>query len=376
MPKLFFFFPLASIGGTERVHLDVLNALTDFDKEIYIRYRRNPWKGIAFRKTQAANIEGIQLLPEFKKHGAVTFVSNFIEAPRFGRLIRACFIKRLAKKINACENPIVVFWHRESIAFLWEHLAPHVKIIDIIHNNSNNDSPDATYLTMDWAPRINARVLVHQGLMKFIEPLYEVDPQRKELSSRLRVIPHGVRIPENMPSKASDGFNVLFVGRDAQEKRFHLFIEIAKRLASNAAIRFHVVGIEPSYDSMEQKNMQWHGVISDKKSLEALYRYCHVLVLTSSSEGFPMVIAEAMASGCVPIVTSVGAIPDLLQHGEEVFLTSADHCVDESVDIINALIDDPERFNEHAKKAYIYACKHFDLTRFTLDWRTFIQSLG
>jgi len=376
MSKLFFFFPLASIGGTERVHLDVLNALSDYDKEIYIRYRRNPWKGMAYRKSREANVEGIQLLPEFKKHGTVHIVSRFLEAPRCGRLIGAWFTKRLTKKINACENPIVVFWHRESIAFLWEHLAPHVKIIDIIHNNSNNDSPDATYLTMDWASRLNARVLVHQGLMKFIAPLYEKELQLNDLTSRLTVIPHGVPIPDSMPNKTSDGFHVLFVGRNAQEKRFPLFLEIAKRLATNTTIHFHVVGIEPSNDSMEQENIQWHGVISDKKSLEALYRYCHVLILTSSSEGFPMVIAEAMASGCVPIVTSVGAIPNLLQHGKEVFLTSPDHCVNESVDIINALINDPERFNEQAKKAYIYACKHFDLTRFTLDWRTFIQSLG
>ena len=135
MTNIFYFFPLASVGGTERVHLDVLNALSIYPTEIFIRYKVTPWKGMAFKATSEARNEGIQLLSSFKLHGAVTFLSSYLEAPRLGRLIRSWYVKRLARRINSCPNSVVLFWHRESIEFLWPYLDSHVRIIYIFHNN-------------------------------------------------------------------------------------------------------------------------------------------------------------------------------------------------------------------------------------------------
>ncbi len=46
----------------------------------------------------------------------------------------------------------------------------------------------------------------------------------------------------------------------------------------------------------------------NKSSLDKIYEKCHLLVLPSKSEGFPKVIAEAGAYGCVPVVSKVGSI--------------------------------------------------------------------
>lgn len=372
--NFFCFFPLASVGGTELVHLDVLKALGSSNKEIYIRYRVNPWKGMAFKTIPEARHEGIQLLSSFKLYGSVTFLSNYLEAPRFGRLIRSLFIKRLARRINSCPNAIVLFWHRESIEFLWPYLASHVRIIDIVHNNSNNDSPDAHYLLNDWAPRINHRVLVNGGLKKWILPLYEAANYPEELINRMSTINHTVTIPDELPNKSTSVFNVLFVGRDSKEKRVELLLEIAKRLAHIPAIQFHLIGIEREVGN--EAHVTSHGVLIDRADLESMYTQAHVLVLTSESEGFPKVIAEAMAFGCVPIVTRVGAIPEMLSQGEYAFLTDPMHCVAETIEHIVELSQDPVDFTERSKKAYFYAKKHFDSERFNVEWRALIQSLG
>ena len=371
-PQLFYFFPLASVGGTERVHLDVLNALSQYPAEIFIRYKVNPWKGMAFKQSSEGRKEGIQLKLEFEAYGKCTFLSDYLEAPRFGRFIRAWYINRLVKKINACSNPIVIFWHRESIEFLWEQLAPHVKIIDIVHNNSNNDVPDSSYLVNDWAPRINRRVLVNAGLMLWISPLYQNQQNPEALLQRISIINHQVSIPEELPIKSMDVFRVLYVGRDAKEKRISLFYEIAEHFANDSRVRFEAIGIDQSDKAPD--NVHCFGVITDKKTIERHYASSHVLVLTSESEGFPKVIAEAMAYGCVPIVTRVGSIPEVLN--ELAFLTDPKNCVSETVDRINSFLQEPEVYQQLSKKAYLYATEHFDEDRFNNAWRELIQSFG
>ena len=371
-PQLFYFFPLASVGGTERVHLDLLNALSQYPAEIFIRYKVNPWKGMAFKQTKEGRKEGIQLKLEFEAYGKCTFLSDYLEAPRFGRFIRAWYINRLVKKINACSNPIVIFWHRESIEFLWKQLDPHVKIIDIVHNNSNNDVPDSSYLLNDWAPRINRRVLVNAGLMLWISPLYQNQQNPEALLQRISIINHQVSIPKELPIKSMDVFRVLYVGRDAKEKRISLFFEIAEHFANDSRVWFEAIGIDQS--DKVPNNVHCYGVITDKKTIEQHYASSHVLVLTSESEGFPKVIAEAMAYGCVPIVTGVGAIPEVLN--ELAFLTDPKNCVSETIDRIRSFLQEPEVYQQLSKKAYLYATEHFDEDRFKNAWRELIQSLG
>ena len=373
-PQLFYFFPLASVGGTERVHLDVLNALSDYPAEIFIRYKVNPWKGIAFKQSKEGKKEGVQLKSEFEVYGKCTFLSDYLEAPRFGRFIRAWYIKRLVKKINASPNPIVIFWHRESIEFLWDQLAPHVKIIDIVHNNSNNHSPDASYLLNDWAPRINHRVLVNAGLMRWIKPLYQEQRYPLELVQRISNINHQVSIPKQLPIKSMDVFRVLYVGRNAKEKRISLLFEIAEHFANDSRVRFEAVGIDQS--DKAPNNVHCFGVITDKKTIERYYAYSHVLVLTSESEGFPKVISEAMAFGCVPVVTSVGAIPEVLNHGDQAILTDPLNCVNETVNFLNSFLVDRAEYETLSKKAYLYAKEEFDTNRFNNEWRTLIQTLS
>jgi glycosyltransferase involved in cell wall biosynthesis len=54
---------------------------------------------------------------------------------------------------------------------------------------------------------------------------------------------------------------------------------------------------------------------ADGERLAKLFGEADVLVLASHAEGLPYALLEAMAAGVVPVVTRVGAMPDVVQAG-------------------------------------------------------------
>jgi len=80
-------------------------------------------------------------------------------------------------------------------------------------------------------------------------------------------------------------YEKVYIAGDGSKKEYYL--ELAKTISS------------VSIDFLGEVN---------KSSLNKIYEKCHLLVLPSNSEGFPKVIAEAGAYGCVPVVSKVGAI--------------------------------------------------------------------
>jgi len=377
--EIFFFMPLLSIGGTEMVHLDVIKALRVYPIKVFIRYSSNVWKGREYSQSTKAKQEGKAMLTEFKEHGTVTFLDRFLEAPRLGRMIKKIFIRFLAKKINRSENPIVIFWHRESIDFLIDKLEPHVKIIDIVHNNSNNDAADPVYLMNDWVPRIDKRVLISEGLMKWIDPLYKENGYSAVFKDRITVINHCVSFPsEGIITKHYDKMHVLFIGRDSNEKRFQYFLEIIHELIKYVLpLEIHIVGPDHAdYPEVKSHQINWYGTLSNRALIEQIYRKAHVLVNTSSSEGFPKVIAEAMAFSCVPIATAVGDVPSQIQMNQNGYLTSPANCVSETIAIIKQLNSNPEELSRIAENCYLYAITKFSEERFKHEWKSVIESLS
>ena len=64
------------------------------------------------------------------------------------------------------------------------------------------------------------------------------------------------------------------------------------------------------YEEMASRmdlKISFRGFLS-RKELESIYGISHFILLPSESEGFPKVIAEAAAYGCIPIVSDVSSI--------------------------------------------------------------------
>jgi glycosyltransferase involved in cell wall biosynthesis len=131
------------------------------------------------------------------------------------------------------------------------------------------------------------------------------------------VVYHGVPDPfGEFPSGEREPV-ALTVGNVAwltfERKGLRTFVEAA-RLAPD--VRFVVVGkwMDDSIDKLRElgaDNVEYTGWVSDAE-LADWYRRSSVYVQPSWHEGFGISVAEAMLGGCVPVVSTAGALPEVV----------------------------------------------------------------
>lgn len=141
---------------------------------------------------------------------------------------------------------------------------------------------------------------------------------------RLRVIRNAVDTATFSPAaapRAQRPLTIGFVGRLSPEKGPLLFVAIAARVAEALPdVRFVVAGDGPMRHAMADSarsrgladRFEFRGLVT---SMPALYRELDLMLLTSSHEGTPLAVLEAMATGVPVVATDVGGVPELVASG-------------------------------------------------------------
>ena len=179
---------------------------------------------------------------------------------------------------------------------------------------------------------------------------------KKNCNKRIEIVPNGIdsdnfnlnryRTRESLGLDDKDKI-VIFVGRLEPVKGLKYLIEAISLLKSNKInLKLLIVG-----DGSECKKLKllvktlqleemviFVGKISNEKVPEYLSA-SDVFVLPSLSEGFPVVLLEAMASGLPIITTKIRGLPEIVQDGNNGFLVNPKSSV-ELADKIKLLIED------------------------------------
>ncbi|RKX44209.1 MAG: glycosyl transferase family 1 [Thermotogae bacterium] len=185
---------------------------------------------------------------------------------------------------------------------------------------------------------------------------------QKELKadeSKMSIIPNGVDVEKfDLPKEKHEGFVVGFIGRISKIKDLKTAIKaikVAKEEIEN--LKFLVIGPKDEEDYYDECQMliQLMGLedtvefLGPQNVLE-YYPKMDVLLLSSVSEGQPLVILEAMASGTPVVATDVGACREMVEDeiGHSGFIVPPK----DYVGIAKALIklhDDKELWKEFSK---------------------------
>jgi glycosyltransferase involved in cell wall biosynthesis len=113
-----------------------------------------------------------------------------------------------------------------------------------------------------------------------------------------------------------EGFVVGWVGRLSFEKGPDLLLDALRHL-QDLPLAVSVLGDGPERASLEARArelgldrcIQWHGTVPDAGRLFAAF---DVFVLSSRTEGTPIVLFEAVAAGIPVVATRVGGVPDVV----------------------------------------------------------------
>jgi glycosyltransferase involved in cell wall biosynthesis len=126
----------------------------------------------------------------------------------------------------------------------------------------------------------------------------------------------------------AEEYRIGWVGRVSHEKGLDVLIDaLAEGDEPHSALSVIGTGPEVASSRMRAANagvasrISWHGAIPAAARLFAAF---DVLVMSSRTEGTPMVLLEAMAAGIPIVATSVGGVPDVVGADEALLVPSGD----------------------------------------------------
>lgn len=207
---------------------------------------------------------------------------------------------------------------------------------------------------------------------------------------------HGMGVPEkkifpipNAPSFgiSNEDLHESLINRQKRELSAPLRILYLGRLDAQKGIQH----LNQVYDRSRQLNVEWrvigktvlevgNGGVSDSifenleaplsspKALAEAYSWADVMVLLSEYEGLPLTILEAMRQGVVVLSTEVGAIGEVLRHGDNGLLLNQKDCVSQCVSYLGQLSADREYLLEMSGSAA--------LSLNSYDWRAATQGFA
>jgi glycosyltransferase involved in cell wall biosynthesis len=165
--------------------------------------------------------------------------------------------------------------------------------------------------------RVLARACMRLATRLLTNSEFSRDELRRNAGFEATVVHHGVPDPfGSLPTGPRERMALTVsnvAGLSLERKGLLSFVETAEHLPE---VEFVLVGrwLDGSVELLSDRagsNVRFTGAVSDEE-LDDLYRRAAVYVQASRHEGFGMSVAEAMLGGCIPVVTTAGALPEVV----------------------------------------------------------------
>ena len=310
-------------------HLRLMAAIWKARKCVYpptVLFLINKWKTggsehVFLQEFEALRSEGIETLfgsiyagdtpPGIEK-------SRFF-APVFASLFDVFAYIRLVRMLGEYNVTHVVstLEHANIVARIACVLAPWTKIV-IIESGMADRKPlryRMLDLVLNWRTKVVAAGSegVKESLLTY-QSMY---------AERIKILRNGVSVPTTLPAHEEPKmFTMLAVGSLRKEKAFDVLLAAFALFRKTQKGKLMIAGKGPLEFELKSRakelgvteDVEFLGQVSHEEVIP-LYRKAHCFVLSSSSEGNPTVVMEAMAQGTPVISTKVSGVGDYIEDG-------------------------------------------------------------
>ncbi len=220
------------------------------------------------------------------------------------------------------------------------------------------------YLPWKFKNAIHRLVLSHAAyVLALTESMKQAISNFKFQISNLVVVPMGIDLNKikgdanlRMTSESTNKKIILFAGDLKSVKGPEYLLEAFKKISGAKLI---MVGDGPEKEtlkSMAQGNVEFVGSVTNEAVLQYMAK-ADIFCMPSLSEGMPIALLEALASGLPVVASRAGGIPDVIEDGKHGFLVPPKN-VNQLAQGLQQLIDDDalrqtmSQYNKEAAKKY------------------------
>lgn len=339
---LFFIIPHHHIGGAERVHLNIIKALK-YNPIVFFDY---------------SNSEKIS--EEFSENAYC-----FLMTSSKRRKLAICFLQMIS-----CFMPVVLFGCNSGLFYNFvSKLKSKIKAVDLTHAFSFPEH-GMEISSLPYVNLLDKRIVINNKTFNDYKALYQKNAIEESLLDRFRIISNGIIIRDfddcQIDSRFAN-FTIGFVGRNSPEKRPELFFEVVKQTKIKAK------AIGDNFDNFKTNfpEVDYFENCNEPEIIRNQFSEISLLIVSSSREGFPLVIMEAMEMGIPVIATDVGSIAEHIINDVNGYLSGVDkeEFLRFTISKVNTIIQDKELYRNLSLKAREHAEQNFDIKNFNKQYR-------
>ena len=360
--ETFYFFPFYHTGGAEKVHALITRA-TGNDRCIVFFTRKSDDDNFYDDFVRSnCNIKNISAYTDNKWLYFINLVFRGV----------------ISGYINRQTLQPLVFNGQCNFGY---KLSPWIKTqvpqIELIHSFNT-----FSWIRLPFLPFISKTVMISKLRIEDHLKQYKSMEVPQQFNNKIKYIVNGIPLPQQSLSKTYNlPLQVLYAGRGTEEKRVHLVAKMAEA-AANKKLQIQFVFMGDVADAIPAGLLPYCKLLGSKKDaaeIKSVYQQAHVVVITSYTEGFPMVIEEGMAHGCAIISTPVGDIPYHVKHDTNGFLFSSVNdeavIIKEGVEYLTLLCEHINMLVEMGETNRKYAFEHFGIEAFSNKYNEIFNQL-
>jgi len=231
--------------------------------------------------------------------------------------IQGNYFKRIFLVLKVILSADIIHFHSGPIVRSLSSLFPIwfiKKVFYTVHGEVNPDLPLLHFSHKIMRPCFNKVVAVSRSSRTYLNSFFGWTEEN------IGLIRNGIQIPDKkVRALTGEKLRLGTVCRLIPLKNLQLIIQALSRFSAKeqANISLEVFGDGPLMDDLKSAALKisaevnFHGFCLDETHI---YSTMDILVISSDTEGLPMVLIEAMARSKPVISTRVGAIPDIIEN--------------------------------------------------------------